>query len=525
MALSAALAGFACWGLVAGTGCERLAFTGVLRGFANPPFLVSGKGTCEVAWAVRTRAEMTTLDVRKVPVVVSIGDDPDGVFQSLPPSPVDLAVVLKNLQRLGAKQAAIAMVLAWENPDAVALKGLDLVLNDFQKVIQATPLARGTVGQAMPPALRRASLPLELIQGDKSKLPLINRVAVSEVIFGGENVTAGFSFLDGGDSGCDKLPLLARWEDEERVVLAFPLLAVLARYDLPLSGVQVKLGEFIQLGPAGPVVVIDQDGRMLLPRKAMASRAYVAAAALIDGAPDLLPDTPGLIVVRDDQSNAPHATREFSAMLTSAIAAIGSDAGLGPSNDYRRLSKAWEVSLLMLVGMLLTVMAGWPRFQVRLGIGILAALAVAGQWLALGMAQVWLPGMPVLAAILAGGVVIFLLGKLPLANRQPTALPVAGRRLERVGLVIPATGRFFRSVTMRRGPDGIHEVKRRGASVGDENPLASEALTVASEVAPDLSEVIQAVDISTQAAEEEPVPTKARRKAAHKASSVRKKRR
>ena len=92
-------------------------------------------------------------------------------------------------------------------------------------------------------------------------------------------------------------------------------------------------------------------------------------------------------------------------------------------------------------------------------------------------------------------------------------------------MVVPGTRRFFRSVTMRRGPDGIHEMKRRGASVGDENPLASEAHTVAGEVAPDLSEVIQAVDISSQAAEEEPVPTKAMRKAAHKASSVRKKRR
>jgi len=345
------------------------------------------------------------------------------------------------------------------------------------------------------------------------------------VIFGGENAIAGFSFLDGADSGGDKLPLLARWEDDERVVLAFPLLVVLARYDLPLSGVEVKLGECIQLGPAGPVVAIDQDGRMSLPRKAMASRGDVAAEALIDGAPDLLPATSGLIVVRDDQSNAPRATREFSAILTSAIAAIGSDAGLGPSNYYRRLSKAWEVSLLLLVGVLLTVMAGWPRFQLRLGIGVLAALAVAAQWLALGTAQVWLPGMPVLAAILAGGLGVFLLGKWPVATRPPVVPPVAGRPPVRAGLVVPGTRRFFRSVTMRRGPDGIHEMKRRGASVGDENPLASEAHTVAGEVAPDLSEVIQAVDISSQAAEEEPVPTKAMRKAAHKASSVRKKRR
>lgn len=533
--VSAALAGVACWGWVAGTGAERLAFTGVLRGFANPPFFIEGKGTREVPWVLRTHALKVQMDARKAPVVVSMGDDPDGVFQSSPPSPVDLAVVLRNLQRLGTQQAAIAMVLAWDNPDAVALKGLELVLNDFQQVIHAVPLARGSAGQAMPPALRRASLPLDSMHGDSSMLPLVNRVAVADVIFGGESASAGFSGLDAVETGRDRLPLLARWEDDERVVLAFPLLAVLAREQLPLAGVQVKLGESIQLGPSGPVVPIDQAGCMALPRKAAASPAAIPAVALIDGTPEVLAAASGLLVLRDDQSAAPRATREFSASLATAMAVIGSDSGLGPPESYRRLSKAWEVSLILLVGGLLTVMAGRPRFQGRLGLGILAALTLTSQWLAVGMAQVWLPGIPLLAALLAGGLAALLSGKGPAPARAAVVVAAASPRVTPAS-GLPAARRVFRSVTMRRGPDGIHEVTRREPKVWPTQSAVGEAAAaveiispVAEDAAPAVAEVTPAVEeVAPVGSEDSPdveaaKASKAQRKSATK--TVRKKRR
>jgi hypothetical protein len=443
----AALSGLACWHWLAGTAFEQAAFTRVLGDFAKPPIFIAGKGTHAAPWRVRVLSSKTKIDFHKAPMVVSLGDDPDGVFQASPPSPVDVAVVLKNLRRLGAQQVALGTVLAWETPDPVALKGLEMVLNDFQLVVHAVPLARGAIAQAMPAAVRRASLAQGAIHGDVAKLPIVNRVAVADVICGGGTTLAGFSVLDDAESGNGTLPLLARWQDEGRVVLAFPLLAVLARHALPVDGIQVKLGEFLQLGPAGPVIPIDRYGGMSLPIKPVASRADVTAEALIDGTPDMFQAAPEWIMLRDDQTRAPRATREFSATLTAAIAAIESDAGLGQSITYRRLAVAWEAALILALALLSALLMGLPRFQRLLGFGSLAAACVAAQWLAVGMAQLWLPGIPLLAALVAAIIV-------SLVGAGPVAAPAAPAPANLAAPAAFATRRVFRSVTMRKEPTG-----------------------------------------------------------------------
>ena len=450
----AAIAGFGCWWLVADSGLEHAALRTVLGSYARPPFFLTGEGNRDAPWELRTLSLQARPAARKAPVVVSIGDDVGGVFQSSPPSPVDLAVVLQNLQRLGAKQAAIAAVMAWDKPDAGALKGLDIVLNHFQLVIQAAPLTRGTLRQAMPPAFRRAALAPAAIHGDLTRLPIVNRVAVADVIFGqGEGTMAGFSSLDDADVGGNTLPLLARWEDENAVVPAFPLLAVLARYDLPVAGIVVQLGEFLRLGPTGPVVPIDRAGRMTLPRKPLASRADIAAEDLIVGTPDIFPAAPGLLVLRDDLSSAPRATRQFSANLASAIASISSDAGLGPARAYRRLPATAEVAMLLAALWLLALSTAWPRFQRHLTCAILVAVCLAAQWLGVGMAQVWLPGIPLLAATGTATLVMFLFDRTPAAARPLSALaaPAAPRWV----IPTPTTmERHCRSVTIRKQPPG-----------------------------------------------------------------------
>jgi len=384
-------------------------------------------------------------------VMVSMGDDVGGVFQSSPPSPVDLAVVLQNLQRLGAKQAAIAAVMAWDKPDAGALKGLDMVLNHFQLVVQAAPLSRGTLRQAMPPAFRRAALAPDAIHGDLSRLPIVNRVPVADVIFGqGEGTLAGFSSLDDGDDNANSLPLLARWEDENAVVLAFPLLTVLARCNLPVGGIQVKLGEFLRLGPAGPVVPIDRAGRMALPLKPLASRADIAAEDLIVGTPEIFPSGSGLIVLRDDQSRATHTTRKFSATLASAIASIRSDAGLGPARAYRRVSGVWELVLLMGAVLLLVLTSAQTRFKRFLCCAILATSCLAAQWLGVGLAQIWLPGIPLLTATLVAAVMMHVLDEAPVRPLAAVASSAAPQSVMPRSIMIASPR--FRPVTERKHP-------------------------------------------------------------------------
>mgnify|MGYP003331274970 CR=1 FL=1 len=119
--LTSAVAAFTCLKWLPGTEADRFSFSVVSRSFANPPFFITGEGTHARPWKLRTFAAADQTDPRQAPVIVSLGDDVEGFFQSSPPSPIDLAVVLKNFQRLGAKNAASACVLAWDAPDPLGL--------------------------------------------------------------------------------------------------------------------------------------------------------------------------------------------------------------------------------------------------------------------------------------------------------------------------------------------------------------------------------------------------------------------
>ena len=168
MLLGAVATAFLAWMWLPGTAIDRVAFTAVARGFANPPFFIAGNGSHASPWKLRTFAAKNLTDKRQAPVIVSLGDDPDGFFQSSPPSPIDLAVILSNFQRLGAHQAATAVVLAWESPDPIGLAALDKALSRFDSLVMAAPLARGAVPEQIPPAFRKASVPLETLRGDPS---------------------------------------------------------------------------------------------------------------------------------------------------------------------------------------------------------------------------------------------------------------------------------------------------------------------------------------------------------------------
>ena len=415
--LVSAAAAFGVWKTAPGTDLDRTAFAAVASGFANPPLFVSGQGTHAAPWTLRVFSSESKTDGRQAPVIVSLGDDLEGFFQSSPPAPVDLAVVFTNFQRLGAKKAATAAVLAWETPDPIGLAALEKSLDRFESLVMAAPLSRGAVASPMPPAFRRASIPLAAIHGESSVLPVVNRVPLPGVILGGETTVAGFSVLE-SESPARFFPLMARWED--RVVFAFPLLTVLQRLNLPPDGVEVRLGEYLKLGPAGPIVPIDEFGRLAVPLKPISAYAEISAEALIDGGGDLFPkQAPDPVILRDDRSAAEPATRAFSRNLSAIIAAIASDEGLDHAREYPRLARDWEIGILSLVVVLLTVFCGVSVFARHLGALVLAGACLAAQWIALGIASVWLPGMPVLAAILAALVVAKLI-----AIKRPGPAPV-----------------------------------------------------------------------------------------------------
>ena len=456
--LGAAAAAGSGWWLIPGSAIDRAVFTAVARASANPPLFIAGQDQPDAPWSLRTFAARPLSDPLQAPVVVALGDDPAGVFQSSPPSPIDLAVILTNMRRLGANQATTAAVLAWSTPDPIGLAALDQSIRRFDSLVMAAPLSRGAVTEIMPPAFRRASIPLDRVHGDPAALPVVNRIPLPGVILGGDNTLAGFQVLD-AEPESRFAPLLARWED--RVVFAAPLLTVLQQRGLTVEGLDVRLGEFLKLGPDGPTVPLDRYGRLAMPLKPLAPRARIPAEAVIDGDPDLLPDhAPGVVVLRDDRSAAEPATRAFSKQLPALIAAIASEAGLTPVCTYPRLPVGLEFAALAALAYGLAALSGWPAFARHLTLLALALACLTAQWVAAGCAQLWLPGLPALTAILTAWI---LANKIPLPPVVPRP-DARGARPPRRPSQAPATARTSRTGPERESPDSHlpHQARGRG---------------------------------------------------------------
>ncbi len=388
----------ACWAWLPGTAVDEKAFDLVVRGFANPPFFVSGSGKQADPWKLRTFEPTAKTDARHAPVVVSLDDDLEGFFQSSPPSPVDLAVIFSNLQRLGVKNASSSAVLAWSDPDPIGLVALDKVISRFESFVMAAPLSRGAVPEAMPEAFRNASLPLSAVKGSTSELPLVNRIPVPGVILGRANTLAGFQSLE-SEKSTGFAPLLARWDD--RVVFSFPLLAVIRHLNLPLDGMEIRLGEYLKLGPQGPTVPMDAFGRLGVPLKSLPALQVIRAEALIDAEEGVIsPSARGPLVLRDDRSAADPSTRGFSRQVAAMIAAISSDAGLSSPRAFSRLPTRWEIFLLLLTAMIPLAAGRVSPFARHIVFMIVAGGIITAQLLAAGSAAIWLPGLPCMAALL-----------------------------------------------------------------------------------------------------------------------------
>lgn len=383
---------FGVWKFGPGTAVDRLAFKAISGAVGDPQLLVSGQGSPAVPWALQNKSA-EFLPAKSLPVV-SLGDDAAGVFQSSPPAPIDFSVIFANIQRLGVKKASTAAILAWDKPDPIGLVALEKSMARFESLVMAAPLSRGSEPVPMPPAFRRASMPLTAIHGAAAGLPVVNRVPIPGMIFGGEKTLAGFSVLEA--EAAAGAPLVARWED--RVVFAFPVLAALQRLNLPVDGLEVRLGESLKLGPKGPIVAIDDFGRLALPVKS-ATAAGIPAEALIDGGDDLFPKPlPNSVILRDDRSAADPATREFSRTLAATVAIIGSD---GVLREYPRLAAKWEAVILSGVVLALVALCCAAKFKRHYGVLLLAGICLVAQSAAAAYASLWLPGLPAFAAILA----------------------------------------------------------------------------------------------------------------------------
>jgi hypothetical protein len=412
--LAAGICGFGVWhwlgshpGLKA---VDRMVFELGVRSFANPPFFVSGDGTHAKPWGLRTLAAPGSKPAVAPPTVLGIDDDRDGVFQTSPPSPVDYAVIFRNLHRLGTRHLAHGMVMAWDDPDPIARTALDIRMDQFDSIVTVSPLTRGASMEEMPAAFVRVSLPVSEVKGDIAKLPIVNRMPVPGTVLGDRRSLAGFSTLE-SESPTERAPLLARWGD--KVVFAFPVVAVLAERGLSMDGVEIRLGSHLKLGPEGPVIPIDESGGMALPR--MLDPRSVPAKFVLDA--EELPRSEH-VLIRDERDSARAVSGEFPRRVAGMISAIRGESGLSAAREFKRLSVPAEAIVLGLLLVVLTWISTCRLTTLRIGFAVVLGLIVVMQLMALSF-SCWLPGFPMAAAVIGGAIVAW-----PFA-RKNEAIPVA----------------------------------------------------------------------------------------------------
>lgn len=405
--IAALAASLACWKKAPGTKIDRSTFEFIAASVINPPWLVSGKGSHQEPWSLQTSVAKSAKKQIVSPAIIAIDDDPDGIFQNFPPSPIDVAVLLNNLYRLGEKNAHIAAVFAWDEPDAIGLTALAKTISRFESVTMAAPLSRGTTSEPMPSAFLRASIPLSDVIGDSSLLPIVNRIAVRGTILGRENTIAGFQNLD-SQSENEASPLIARWDD--RLIFAFPLLVAAQQLGLPISGIKIHCGSSIALGPQGPILPIDAYGRLITDAAPATAAKPIPAAKLIDAEADLLHRNPRApLIVLDARSTADPATLRFSEQVPLVVSSIVSDAGTHQAFTCQRLDTPREIAFLIALALILSTtstLAIFPRNVMLLTIG---GILIAAQFIAASLANTWLPGLAALASTAAAFIIASLI--------------------------------------------------------------------------------------------------------------------
>lgn len=331
------------------------------------------------------------------PTVISINDDPDQVFQSSPPSPVDYAIILRNLKRIGIDRVAISFPLLWEQTDAVSLAALDRQLDAIPSLATSAPLTRGAVPAPIPPAFRRASVSLSRIRGDTELLPAVNRIALPDVILGNKTSLAGFTRIESEPKGTSPF-LLARW-GEDQAVLSFLLIAALDHYQVPPSALDIRLGEFISLGARGPFIPIDEHGRLDFAIPKDFSGDILAMESLLKtkkAAHDKKNFQPAIL--RSDLSATEDAYATYAQALAPTIAALCDPTYAGEIRTFSRLPVAIEIILLLALALIAYGLLHSGRYRWK----FVAPVAIAGiitiHFIAITTSSTWLPTLPALLA-------------------------------------------------------------------------------------------------------------------------------
>jgi len=383
-----ALVAIVMWLVLPGSSVDRELLKLLAQWHTGSPVEISGKGSQLSPWQSKQRIGTGASAVELS--TIGLKDNLEGIFAGSPHSPLDLAVIFDNLQRLGSKQLACSVLLAWEKPDPAALTAMEMALGKFESVVLAAPVTRGAIMEAMPSDFRNASLPLDALSGDTSALPVVNRVSIPDLIRGGKNAMAGFEVID-SEPTADHMHLMARWDD--RVIFAFPVVATLQKLGIDLKDLKIEVGSHLQLGEKGPLIPIDEFGRIAIDQIAVSPKTDLLAKELLDAeaADPKLPDLTHALLC-DLRSHADITSRDFNRMIPSCMEKLLQGQGKSVQINHARLSGSVELPLLLVLALGLSCASLLARrLMVLTAIIALAGCAIA-TWVGF-QNELWLPGL------------------------------------------------------------------------------------------------------------------------------------
>jgi len=411
--LPPSIAALLAWIYLPGTVMDASFFSTSSKVIAKPPFFITGNGKQETPHTLRTLRSAANL-ITEQPISITITDDPEQIFQSSPPSPIDYAVILKNISRLGSKSVSISTPLAWQEADMISLLALDRQLDAYPSPITSAPLTRSPVPSPIPPAFRRASIPITSIdKGEITSFPIINRISIPNVVLGNKTSLAGFSILE-SEVLTQNSHLIARWDD--RIVFSFLLLTALDHFGKKIDEITIKPDQYISLSNSGPYIPIDSYGRLKMhaepiPRQ---NQNPIPATDLIDAPDDLIAhQLPRPIVLTNSLSSIDESERLYSESIVSTIATLCHPEGTTYNRSFPRFPWISEILFLASLNCMLfsifTIFSAHRRFCLT---GFLV-LILASHFIIFTTINHWPPTLPAIIAVLITFLMPNLLPQMP----------------------------------------------------------------------------------------------------------------
>lgn len=352
---------------------------------------------------------------------VAITDDPNKIFESTPPTPLDYAVILQRIHDRGFRSIVICTRMTWDAPlktenlsqdgfddSILSVQALSSKLALFDHSVIGLPVTRGPSSHPLPAPLKRSLISLSQISGKSTLIPTVNQVPLHSSIEGGENTLAGFHQIESSPAGGGKIQLLAQWNGQEQgLIPSIQLLAIMSAHNVQPSEIEVKAAQYIRLGTSGPVIPIDEYGQT--PAPPAQSEAQLSGS---------LPATAADSLITENKQADPESLASTLAMiyangeLTASTNLINSDAILqirqlsetlpipGDAEHFQRLPFLLEALILLILGLLMPPLVSLTNYYRHLAFTLTAPLIIVLLLVLMEWNQQWFGLTAPLAAIL-----------------------------------------------------------------------------------------------------------------------------